>query len=804
MKEQVNVSQHQVTPAAAQSEAARPESDNHLPLELISKLPVQRKLSIGSVDDPLEAQADYIANQVMRMPTSHVQRKCSHCKEEETLQRKSLRPFIQRSSQAEGTVASEEITSRINSTKGGGSPLPSESRTFMESRFGTDFSGVRIHTGDYAAQLSGDLNAQAFTTGNDIYFNAGKFQPHSSTGNHLLAHELTHVVQQSSGTISPKIMRQWDRPGTECAAEPTGKWIRTVVVEQEKPQSVTLHWSDGTIESGICSTGKGLCCTDSPEGVTCSVSGSRVTGTNCTPITTGDGYAISDRYLNYNGWRFWNTFVGYRGIALHQHHTVTGEPLSHGCVRMNEAMARRIFCGSRQNRTRVQVRGFARPECSSAQLQAEWLSDVQYAQLPTDGESSSVVRGIRETRSALGTAFGTSTDPELNSTLRGINATNILSHIPRCASRAATLNFEERPLTADFTNASRTARIIPAGTFPMQLLVANGFYHFIPDFEAALDGASNFSRAERTVRTHGLLIWNRSSAARTNPNYDERLLYWTRVAFVRTIHQWNPSFSILQAQRDSLVDAMEKASRGMTSATFTGRRDVKRILISGFDPFFLRQPTAVTTSLSFDIANRNPSGAVALYMDNRLIHDPGNTVSGRVQSVIFPVRFTDFNAGMVENFFRPYLSGTNAPHMIMTISQGGSDFEVEQSAGRLRASGAPGNEGILGGGQTTPITPPGLSTTDPLTLPTTLPAAEMRRVLGRSLPTAGEIDLSASGGSGGDYLSNEIFYRTRLLRDRNNSLVKMGHLHIPHPSVTPVSQVITTVENILKNVLTSI
>jgi len=67
----------------------------------------------------------------------------------------------------------------------------------MESRFGTDFSGVKIHAGNEAVQMSRELNAQAFTVGSDIYFNSGKFAPESESGRHLLSHELTHTIQQS-------------------------------------------------------------------------------------------------------------------------------------------------------------------------------------------------------------------------------------------------------------------------------------------------------------------------------------------------------------------------------------------------------------------------------------------------------------------------------------------------------------------------------------------------------------------------------------------------------------------------------
>jgi hypothetical protein len=81
----------------------------------------------------------------------------------------------------------------------------------MSSRFGTDFGEVKIHTDGQAAQLSRDLNARAFTAGKDIYFNEGQYQPGSSSGNHLLAHELTHTLQQGGGSSST-ISRQPAHP----------------------------------------------------------------------------------------------------------------------------------------------------------------------------------------------------------------------------------------------------------------------------------------------------------------------------------------------------------------------------------------------------------------------------------------------------------------------------------------------------------------------------------------------------------------------------------------------------------------
>lgn len=101
-------------------------------------------------------------------------------------------------------TANEGIESRIKSTQGSGDPLPNETRDFMESRFGNDFSNVKIHTGSQAIQLSQELRAQAFTHGENIYFNSGKYEPHSDAGKKLLAHELTHTIQQTGSKIKTK------------------------------------------------------------------------------------------------------------------------------------------------------------------------------------------------------------------------------------------------------------------------------------------------------------------------------------------------------------------------------------------------------------------------------------------------------------------------------------------------------------------------------------------------------------------------------------------------------------------------
>jgi hypothetical protein len=115
--------------------------------------------------------------------------------EEETLQTKS---------NGSKATASPGLTQQIKGTSGKGKAMSKNTRAEMEASFGRDFSGVNIHTDQDAVKMNKELGAQAFTHGKDVYFNSGKYNPDSSDGKRLLAHELTHVIQQTKD-IQPKI-----------------------------------------------------------------------------------------------------------------------------------------------------------------------------------------------------------------------------------------------------------------------------------------------------------------------------------------------------------------------------------------------------------------------------------------------------------------------------------------------------------------------------------------------------------------------------------------------------------------------
>jgi hypothetical protein len=197
---------------------------NHAIRQLFKSGIIQTKLNIGQPNDIYEQEADRVADQVMSMPVSAVHAK-SNCpctdssidRDEETVQSKPLEvtPLVQRQTDEEeekqiqtkrndpSTIGENSaIESDINSLKGGGQPLPESLRNYFEPKFGYNFKGVRVYTGSGASETAKNLNAKAFTKGSDIVFGPGQYNPGMTTGNHLLAHELTHVVQQRKSEVT--------------------------------------------------------------------------------------------------------------------------------------------------------------------------------------------------------------------------------------------------------------------------------------------------------------------------------------------------------------------------------------------------------------------------------------------------------------------------------------------------------------------------------------------------------------------------------------------------------------------------
>jgi hypothetical protein len=285
-----------------------------------------------------------------------------------------------------------------------GQPLDVGTRRSMESQLGHDFSHVRVHADAHAAESARAVDARAYTVGSDVVFGGEGYAPHSAFGRRLLAHELTHVIQQSGvglGVQAPASAHEREaervaeavagggtaRPamrslqGLQRAADP---FIKKVTVHLAPPQNAELEWN-GTPPADApgqdafpVSTGKGYSDPDDPRG-TCKRTCCKDPDMQCAPPWNqpgnvgacctyhGTGFwtgTPEEEHGGPGGWKYWTPIQPHyakRAIALHQHTEVTGKPIGHGCVRMEEDNAHRIAKYSRGRRTRVDIDGRAAP-----------------------------------------------------------------------------------------------------------------------------------------------------------------------------------------------------------------------------------------------------------------------------------------------------------------------------------------------------------------------------------------------------------------------------------------------------------
>jgi hypothetical protein len=136
---------------------------------------------------------------------------CPDCEAE--LRRKATTPKTPKT-----PTVDDGLARRIQSLRGGGRPLSDPERSFFEPRLGADFGGVRIHTGSRADEAARSIHADAFTTGRDVVFRSSAYRPGTAEGTRLLAHELTHVVQQRGRSDASLIQRQQTDAGFESSA----------------------------------------------------------------------------------------------------------------------------------------------------------------------------------------------------------------------------------------------------------------------------------------------------------------------------------------------------------------------------------------------------------------------------------------------------------------------------------------------------------------------------------------------------------------------------------------------------------
>jgi hypothetical protein len=192
---------------------------------------IQPKLVVGDVNDPLEREADRVADHVMRLPAGalsiapgppQLSRKCAVCEEEA----QEPTPMQRKTAGGSGMVA-EVPASVHNVLRTPGTPLDTADRAFLEPRFNRDFGKVRVHADEPAARSAAAVGAAAYTVGPHIAFAAGRYAPATDSGRQLLAHELAHVIQQQHA-VDPPLRRQPESaPAAPPAAAPAPAACKT-------------------------------------------------------------------------------------------------------------------------------------------------------------------------------------------------------------------------------------------------------------------------------------------------------------------------------------------------------------------------------------------------------------------------------------------------------------------------------------------------------------------------------------------------------------------------------------------------
>jgi len=173
-------------------------------IPVYSKTPVgpKAKLTVNAPGDIYEQEADAMARRVTRI-FDNQSSQLKYNQSQTMPLSESLAPNVQTKRECIPAV-SNTLSDEVTASQGGGSRIDSDTQAFMQSCLGADFSQVRIHTDDEAAQMTRELDAYAFTVGRDIYFDSGKYSPGTLAGKHLLAHELTHTIQQGRSSAIQK------------------------------------------------------------------------------------------------------------------------------------------------------------------------------------------------------------------------------------------------------------------------------------------------------------------------------------------------------------------------------------------------------------------------------------------------------------------------------------------------------------------------------------------------------------------------------------------------------------------------
>ncbi|WP_448213242.1 pyroglutamyl-peptidase I family protein [Colwellia sp. MEBiC06753] len=321
-------------------------------------------------------------------------------------------------------------------------------------------------------------------------------------------------------------------------------------------------------------------------------------------------------------------------------------------------------------------------------------------------------------------------------------------------------------------------------------------------FGSALNEVNSVSQLKQVIKHQASDLFSLATKqTQSTQSYDDRPLYWARLQMAKLLRGNEVYRGLAENEQAKLMFDYELASRGYGQAEFT-QNTTKKILITGFDPFFLDR----------NITQSNPSGIAALMLNNKVIELNGETAE--IQAFIVPVRFSDFDQGMIETLLSDYYDQVD---MITTISMGREDFDLERFPALRRSAKAPGNLNIYTGATSTnPLKPflNGVELQGPEFVEFSLPITAMQKAKGKyQVIDNHKIETLAKGkfepkaldelngeisvnGSGGGYLSNEISYRSILLRDQLKPTLPVGHIHTPRIKDWQQAEVKAIVEQI--------
>jgi pyrrolidone-carboxylate peptidase len=825
---------------------------------------IQPKLSIGASQDGLEREADKVAEEVLSA-SAHSPVSSSPLR---------IQGYAGKAGRSSGSAPAS--VERV--LGGSGRPLEAGLRQEMGNRFGHDFSQVRVHTGGEAEQSAREVNARAYTVGQNIVFGAGEFRPQSREGSRLLAHELTHVVQQSGHRASAAATIQ-RKANPDRAKDSSRKLLPKLKQEKGNEKAKlpltpqVLAWvaalRSGEVKPDTPDPEKGTSDVDATyenkrhEGEAFIWGENDMHGADVTDVNQGglgDCYfmallaaiaevrpdAIEQMVKPETDGSFTVSFFGPDGKKIVQKVWPTFPTESSGEAAFAEPGDQDNVYGKELwpmliEKAWMQVRGSWRNmeggQSDPTQHAIGMTGNVrEIFQLPgtlSDKDLFDKLEKHFKAKQPITVFSPMDTDPkprQKKATKAGviINHAYALWHIdsdsktvdlynPHGPAADHLLNKDMRYLKTNFGRIAffkmKAAELsttkqgaseeeqLASEAIPKQILKDSRYDLLVADFEKELTSRGSTYMARVTVEEFGKRLWEDAKGRAQDAkkaDTDDRPLYWARLAAARFIRSFVPSkYNLTPVEKTLLLDVLEASSRGRTSIDFPARgADVRRILVSGFDPFQLRD---------LGLRKANPSGAAVLALDGQTIPAASGSRAGSIEGVIFPVRYADFDRGMVETTFRPYLQEKSKKvDMIMTISQGGSTlktidpkikgpkrkeleaeqskaFELERYAGRHRAPSRGDNEGF------DPVGPSGLKEGKRLTkgkdfIESSLPRTAMS---GRAeTEDESKKERSVDGkevGSGGGFLSNEIFYRTAALNDTSDekSRVPVGHLHVP-------------------------